>query len=218
MQFTRILCSATFAALLAAPALAAFDPVECLANKSKAECTRMMLIEDALSKPLREGDEVMAESGKYSISISGEGWLRNGWSGNNAKAKDLGLIKDNGTGKLEYQPSAVKEAEFESVLTSDMQGLYDGLKEGFRKAKIEISSASQLELMPLNVTGGSGMLGRFCYRIEAGNKKSACVYEGFIRNANNGDVVKLLGSVGDFANMREEAEAIIASFRFKENQ
>ncbi len=215
MQTSRIFGFAAFTALLCSPALAAFDPVECLSNKSKAECTRMMLIEDALSKPLNEGNEVMAESGKYSVSITGEGWLRNGWSGNNAKAKDLGLIKDSGTGKLEYHPSDVKEAEFETVLTSDMQGLYDGLKDGFKKAKIDISSASQLELMPLNITGGSGMLGRFCYRIEAGNKKSACVYEGFIKNSNTGDVIKLLGSVGDFAHMREEVEAIIASFRFK---
>lgn len=218
MQTSRILGLAALAALLSAPTLAAFDPVECLSTKTKAECTRMMLIEDALSKPLTEGDEVMAESGKYSVTAKGEGWLRNGWSGNNAKAKDLGLIKEDTTGKLEYQPSDVKEAEFETVLTSDMQGLYDGLKAGFKKAKITISSASQLELMPLNVTGGSGMLGRFCYRIEAGNKKSVCVYEGFIKNANNGDVVKLLGSVGEFGHMREDVEAIIASFRFKENQ
>lgn len=214
----RILGFAALAALLCSPALAAFDPVECLSNKTKAECTRMMLIEDALSKPLNEGDEIMAESGKYSVTAKGEGWMRNGWSGNNAKAKDLGLIKDDNNGKLEYHPSDVKEAEFETMLTSDMQGLYQGLQEGFKKAKIGISSASQLELMPLNVTGGSGMLGRFCYRIEAGNKKSVCVYEGFIKNSNNDTVIKLLGSVGDFAHMREDVEAIIASFRFRENQ
>jgi len=67
--------------------------------------------------------------------------------------------------------------------------------------------------LPLTVAGGEGLLGRFCYTIEAGNKKSACVYEGFITNSN-GKSYKLLGSIGDYDSMRTELESIITSFTF----
>lgn len=205
-----------FSLLLSSPALSAFDLVDCLSNNSKAECTRRMLIEDALSKPLADGDSTLAESGKYRVTIKGEGWLRNGWSGNNKKAKDLGLIRDNGEGVLNFEPVEIAPADFENTLTTDMQGIYQGLQEGFQKGKIEIKSNSDLEILPLTIAGASAQLGRFCYTIEAGNRKSACVYEGFIHHTSSGKSYKLLGSTGDYNNMRQEMEAVISSFTFTE--
>lgn len=215
MQRLPMLLVLSLTTLLSTQAAAQFDAVECLSNNSKAECTRQLLIDDALSKPLSQGDEVLATSEKYSVTVHGEDWLRNGYGANQEKAKDLGLIKGSGVGRLDIEKSTVQKADFESTITTDMQGIYEGLQQGFKKGKITISSNSELEILPLTVTGSEGLLGRFCYTIEAGNKKSVCVYEGFVANTEGSNSFKLLGSIGDYDNMRTELESIITSFTFK---
>ncbi len=209
----RVIITLLFAAC-ATQALA-FNVVECLSQNTKAECTRQMLIEEELSKPLAAGEEIKATSGKYAITIQGEGWLRNGWGSRPEKTKDLGIIKDSGVGLLDFELSTVTQADFESTITQDMKGIYQGLQEGFKKGKITISTRSQMEILPLTIAGGSGMLGRFCYRIELDKGQSVCVYEGYIGN-DTGESIKLLGSIGDYDNMRAELESIVTSFKFTE--
>lgn len=203
------------ATLIGSPAVSeeGFNVANCLAEHTKAECTRQMLIEDSLSKPLAAGEEVVSTSGALSVTVQGEDWLRNGWGSHPDKAKDLGLIKDSGVGVLTAEPSTVPEAEFEATLTEDMKALYKGLEEGFRKGKITIRTRSELELMGFNPTGGSGLLARLCYFIDVKEGKSVCVYEGLVTHA--GQSYKLLGSIGDYNHLRDELENIITSLQFK---
>lgn len=199
----------------ASPALS-FNIVKCLGERSKAECRRLMMIEDGQSVPLTSGDEAEASSGKFSVTISGENWLRNGWGGDPDKAKDLGIIKDSGVGRLDIEEAQVLEADVESTITEDMKTLYEGLKKGFRKGKIDIAANSQMELLPLTIAGGSGTLGRFCYEFSAKEQKgkTVCVYEGIVRN-DNGGAYKMIGTIGDYDDLRQELEGIITSFKFK---
>jgi hypothetical protein len=210
--------SILIALLLSAAAMNAHavNIVECLAQYSKAECSRQMMIEEELSKPLTSGDKIAGVSEKYTITVQGENWLRNGWGGKPEKEKDLGLVKDSGVGVLNIERSEVTEADFETTITEDIKGIFQGLKEGFKKGKIDISATSSVELLPLSITGGKGVLGRHCYHMDVKDGKSVCVYEGFVTRTDGGTSYKLLGSIGDYNGMREELEGIITSFTFQE--
>ena len=192
----------------------AFDLVSCMATQSKEECRRELLINDEKSQPLASGDEISGVSGKYTITIKGDDWLRNGWGSRPDQAKDLGIIKGNGAGMMYYELTSVSPEDFEKTITDDMKSIYDGLTDGFRKGKIGISKHSEIELLPLTIGGGTGTLGRFCYTINIKTVKPVCVYEGFMNN-NNGEVVKLTGSIGDYDDLRSQIENIITSFKFK---
>lgn len=191
-----------------------FNLVNCLGEHTKAECTRMMMIEDNQSKPLTAGQDVVAESGKYKITVQGDTWLKNSWNAEPEKRKDLGVIKDSGVGMLTLEPSTVRPLEFEAVITEELRQLYSGLQSGFAKGRITITLSSQMELMPLSIPGTTATLGRFCYHIDFKSGKDACVYNGYIAEGDNGQSYKVLGSVGDYDNMRAELETMITSFRF----
>lgn len=211
-----VLFSTACAVLLLAVASRSYgmNLVECLAQHSKAECKRQMLIEYGQSKPLTPEKDVWADSGKFSLTISGENWLKHGFGGVKEKMKDLGLIKDDGTGVLNIEKSDVAQVDFENVITEDMKALYEGLKKGFKDGKIDISATTQMELIPLKVAGANATLGRFCYHMNITDGKTVCVYEGFIGRAEGGETYKLLGSAGDYDGHRQELESIIMSFKF----
>lgn len=200
-------------ALAGAHAHAAFNVVECLATHTKAECSRQMMIEVENSKPLTADEDVFATSGKFAVTIQGEGWLKRGWGSHPDQAKDLGLIKDSSLGMLTIETSDVKADDVDDKLTKELNELFDGLDKGFKKGNIEISLKTKMELLPLTFPGGAGTLGRFCYHIDITNGKTLCVYRGYLHSSDD-DAYVLLGTIGDFDGMRAELEGIITSLKF----
>lgn len=198
---------------LSQPAFAEFNLVQCFSEHSKAECTRQMLIEEDNNKPLTPGSEVTSESGKLSITLTGENWLRKGWGMQPEKAKELGITKDDNTGMLTFETSHLARDDFDNTITEELKGLYDGLEKGFKQGKIAIRLSSQMEILPMTINEGSGRLGRFCYFIDVKEGKSVCVYDGYITNTS-GETYKVLGSIGDYDQLREELESIIMSVKF----
>lgn len=170
----------------------------CMASEDKSECPKILLIEKGKSEELLAGVSIVGNSGLYTVTPSSDRWLKNGWGGQPAENKDLGIISKTGTAYLDFTIIARGEETAEALSKSGIQWAINHDK----------SSGGELTTMPVEVKNASekAFISRYCAKDDG---VFSCAYSFVIPNGKNFIVAS--GSCADVGNQLVEFEEMLLS-------
>jgi hypothetical protein len=169
----------------------------CMASEEdKTKCPKIVFIEKGKSEELEAGIPIQGMSGLYTVTPPSDRWLKNGWGGEPAENKDLGILSETGTAYLDFTIVTRSEETAEMLSKSGIQWAIN----------LDKSSNGELTTTLVEVENAleEAAISRYCWEKEGGI--FSCAYNFVIPSGNNfivasGSSVKIKNQLVEFEEM-----------------